>query len=369
MRAALALLLMLLCAPTALACSWGPPPTGDAVLWADEQRALANTADYEWGFLSWDDGAFSSVARVFPPIPRMIGAASADGQFVAWLAADAVDALCRLQGARVLATHVETDGPPAEVVRAEPGALAGGARHLAVSMRGVILLYEWGAWDAPARELEMPGLARSLAFSSDGAQLAAADDTREIRVFDLATNASRELRTASDLDRVRGLAFSPNGTHLAAIEGEHVEATHLVVWDLRDEEVYPCLGRRDAAAPVAVAWGDAGLAVTHRANGGFAARLAVYPDAPRSFDDAWQIERNGTRIGSTILSTPDGEAFLVSLNSTLQRIEPEPVSTPAPDEGVPIERTGEQRAPVPAPGVPAAAVALALAARGLRRRL
>jgi len=204
------------------------PATTSAVAISPDGRWLITFSRGEQGVKLWDVAA-QKLLRTFsaPVLPR--GAFSADGR---WLVATGEDKF------ELLETGSWNPAPPL-LSRDEPRSITGAAafspdgRWLVVTGEDKFELLETGSWN-PAPPLlsrdEPRSITGAAAFSPDGRWLALVVDRFAVRLFDLQRFAPLGILRPPVAVQIRSLAFSQDGSRLAAVG----EEARVAVWNLTE---------------------------------------------------------------------------------------------------------------------------------------
>jgi WD40 repeat protein len=175
-------------------------PSGRLVTAGVDGLAVWDVGQGSARWLAGHDGAVTSAA--LSPAGDVVYSGGADGAVRAWPQRPPAGVLLR-----------EGNQPGGNAAR--PRASADGTRLAAPGQDGTILLHEV---NGPTRHLPgHEGAAREVVFAPDGSRLASLGQDRKVRVWDVASGASRvvaEVRT-----QAFRLRWSPDGRHLALTQG------------------------------------------------------------------------------------------------------------------------------------------------------
>ena len=225
-------------------CGWDIAGSGEAAVVTGQSHsnqvvgfASSSAATYSVG---WDDtlrtidgaaaaSAFTSEPQKLSAQPQDVAASGADGTVYVATAAG-IEIYVRGRRAGELAVP---DGAQPTAVAAHGDLVAVGTSASAVRLyrasksggNGDVKL------DATGDPASLPAAASALAFSRDGAHLAAGTSSGKIVAFKVVSNSKLELATdrwSAHTGRVTTVAWSPAGTH--AVSG--ALDTHVLVWSL-----------------------------------------------------------------------------------------------------------------------------------------
>lgn len=210
--------------------------------------------------------------RVHPVMGAHGGALELDGPAAALAAAPAGNGAVYAAGARGLA--IDGRHISAAELGFEPTAIA--VAHAAIAVGGAdarVRLYSADGALAPLGTLDG---ARSpitaLAFSPDGALLAAGEGSGKIRVYDVPRREVRLTQWVFHSARISAIAWAPDGRHAASASLD----THIYIWSVERPMRHVSVKNAHAGGANAVAW----LSGTRLASAGADAALRTYEWAP-----------------------------------------------------------------------------------------
>ncbi len=175
----------------------------------DRLAGIVRTAEEHWKVLLWDATSFALTGTIelggttdtlaLDPVRSRVYVGAVDGRVFAY----------DLESAAIVATFT-TDGKPNTAVAVD----STGERLAAGSHDGAILVFDLGAAGAePLRLAGHTNVVDSLAFRPGHQQLASGSWDGAVNLYDATTGEL--LSTTSNPDRVRTIAFNPEGSLLA----------------------------------------------------------------------------------------------------------------------------------------------------------